>query len=63
MMYICSSSCFANVSTFVTFYKPFTSKQTHDTYDKYDIIHSPVIARDDHRALGILDRFAFTLKL
>jgi hypothetical protein len=31
-------------------------------FDEYDIIHNTVIARDDHKALGIIDRFALTLK-
>jgi hypothetical protein len=40
----------------------FISKATQDEFIKHDIIHNAVIARDDHKALSIIDRFARTLK-
>ncbi len=40
----------------------FISKATQDELIKHDIIHNAVIARDDHKALSIIDRFARTLK-
>jgi len=42
--------------------KAFISKATQDEFIKNDIIHNKVIARDDHKALSIIDRFARTLK-
>jgi transposase InsO family protein len=42
--------------------KAFISKMTQDEFIKNDIIHDTVIARDDHKALSIIDRFARTLK-
>jgi ribosomal protein L21E len=43
--------------------KAFMSQKTQRLFDEYNIIHNPVIARDDHRALGIIDRMALTLKI
>jgi len=43
--------------------KAFISNATQQLFKKYDIIHNTVIARDDHRSLGIIDRFALTLKI
>ena len=40
----------------------FVSKQMHDVFEKNKIYHDVVIARDDHRALGIIDRFALNIK-
>ena len=40
----------------------FMSKQVQELFDKNNIYHDVVIARDDHRALGIIDRFALTIK-
>ena len=40
----------------------FLSKQIQDLFDEHNIYHDVVIARDDHRALGIIDRFALTIK-
>ena len=40
----------------------FLSKQIQDIFDEHNIYHDVVIARDDHRALGIIDRFALTIK-
>jgi hypothetical protein len=42
--------------------KAFISNGTQQLFKKYDILHNTVIARDDHRSLGIIDRFALTLK-
>jgi hypothetical protein len=40
----------------------FLSQDVQKLFNKYDIIHDVVIARNDHRALGIIDRFALTVK-
>ena len=34
----------------------------HDVFEKNKIYHDVVIARDDHRAIGIIDRFALNIK-
>ena len=40
----------------------FMSKQVQKVFDENNIYHDVVIARDDHRALGIIDGFALTIK-
>jgi len=40
----------------------FSAKKTQKLFEDNNIIHDVVIARDDHRALGIIDRFALTIK-
>ena len=40
----------------------FMSNQLQALFDKNNIYHDVVIARDDHRALGIIDRFALNIK-
>jgi ureidoglycolate hydrolase len=42
--------------------KAFISKATQDEFINNNIIHNKVIARDDHKTLSIIDRFARTLK-
>ena len=38
------------------------SNQIQELFDDDNIYHDAVIARDDHRALGIIDRFALNIK-
>jgi ribosomal protein L21E len=40
----------------------FMSNKIQELFNKYDIYHDVIIARDDHRALGIIDRFALNIK-
>lgn len=42
--------------------KAFISEDTQAELIKNNIIHNTIIARDDHKALSIIDRFARTLK-
>jgi hypothetical protein len=43
--------------------KAFVSNGTQQLFRNHNIIHNTIIARDDHRALGIIDRYALTLKV
>ena len=38
------------------------SIKIQELFDEYNIYHDVIIARDDHRALGIIDRFALNIK-
>ncbi len=40
----------------------FMSNKIQELFNKCDIYHDVIIARDDHRALGIIDRFALNIK-
>ena len=40
----------------------FMSIKIQELFDEYNIYHDVIIARDDHRALGIIDRFALNIK-
>ena len=40
----------------------FMSKQIQELFNDNNIYHDVVIARDDHRALGIIDRYALNIK-
>jgi hypothetical protein len=43
--------------------KTFMSAEVQKLFQKYDIFHDAIIAGNDHRVLGIIDRLALTLKM